>query len=538
MIWSLIAAACSGGSNAALLAAINAVVKRNGSASVLLVWSFVGLCLLLPISRFVSEFLLNRLGQEALYALRIDLCRQILAAPLRHLETIGTASLLVTLTEDVPNITGTILIVPLLCVNAAVVIGCIVYMGYLSGVLMAVVLGFMVIGIISYQLPVLKAQSVFRLARQDSDALQKHLRALTEGTKELKMHAERRYEFVNNVFESTAASFRHNNIAGKKIYTAAESWGQTLVFVVVGLIILGLPKLRHVDGITLTGYAFALLYLVTPLQVIMNMFPMLGRANVALDKVRQLGFSLISDSKEDIAQVAVVRSWKKLELQSVTHTYSRERETNDFILGPIDLSFRSGELVFITGGNGTGKTTLAKLLTGLYTPETGEIYLDDLPISTIEARIQYRQYFSAIFSDFYLFEQLLGLKDCDLDKQAKRYLDQLKLSNKVQIHDRQISTIDLSQGQRKRLALLTAYLEDRPIYLFDEWAADQDPYFRNIFYVQLLPELKAKGKTIFVITHDDRYYHVADRVIRLDEGRVVSDSENCDTRDVLQVTSR
>ena len=135
-----------------------------------------------------------------------------------------------------------------------------------------------------------------------------------------------------------------------------------------------------------------------------------------------------------------------------------------------------------------------------------------------------REHFSAVFSDFYLFERLLGLLGPELELQAQQFLQQLKLSEKVKVAHGKLSTIDLSQGQRKRLALLTAYLEDRPIYIFDEWAADQDPYFKNIFYMHLLPELKARGKTVLVVSHDDRYYHVADRVIKLDEGQLAGDT--------------
>jgi putative ATP-binding cassette transporter len=204
------------------------------------------------------------------------------------------------------------------------------------------------------------------------------------------------------------------------------------------------------------------------------------------------------------------------------------------VLGPINLVFQPGEIVFVIGGNGSGKTTFIKLLTGLYAPEGGTIFLDGKAIA-VDVKDEFRQHFSVVFSDFFLFEQLLGLAAPALDDQARQYLSQLKLANKVQIENGKLSTIELSQGQRKRLALLTAYLEDRPIYVFDEWAADQDPYFKNIFYMQLLHELKSRGKTVFVISHDDRYYHLADRIIKLEDGQLVSDTRKADHEILAEV---
>jgi putative pyoverdin transport system ATP-binding/permease protein len=172
------------------------------------------------------------------------------------------------------------------------------------------------------------------------------------------------------------------------------------------------------------------------------------------------------------------------------------------------------------GGNGSGKSTLAKLITGLYLPDSGKICLDGTPI-TNQNRETYRQLFSTVFSDFYLFERLLGIPFENLDIRARTYLEELQLSHKVQVKDGSLSTTELSQGQRKRLALLTAYLDDRPIYLFDEWAADQDPFFREVFYQQILPELKKRDKAVLVISHDDRYFHLCDRLIKLDYGQIV-----------------
>jgi putative pyoverdin transport system ATP-binding/permease protein len=157
-----------------------------------------------------------------------------------------------------------------------------------------------------------------------------------------------------------------------------------------------------------------------------------------------------------------------------------------------------------------------------YVPDGGEIRLDGTLINDFNREL-YRQLFSTVFADFYLFDRLVGLRLADVDKQAKMYLEQLQLTHKVVVKDGKLSITDLSQGQRKRLALLTAYLEDRPIYLFDEWAADQDPFFREIFYQQLLPELKQRGKAVLVISHDDRYFHLADRLLKLEYGQIVTD---------------
>jgi len=525
VLLSVCAGVISGACNAALLAVINGVLKGNGSTSAL-VWSFVGLCALLPVTRFSSECLLTMLGEGAMYNLRMQLCSQILDAPLRHLEQLGTPRLLAALTDDVPAIAHAILIIPVLCVNASLVIGCLVYMGILSPILLAAVLGFMVIGIASYRIPILKVQRIFDLARKDIDVLQGHFRALTQGAKELKIHSLRRQAFFSEGLTVTASSVQRYTISGQNMYSAAASWGQTLVFVVIGLILFALPTVRPVTTSMMVAYALTLLYLMTPLQVILNALPQLSRANVALRKAEELGFTLSSRGSEEVADPHFVAGkWRKLELRSVAHTYRREDESDTFVVGPIDLSFEPGELVFVVGGNGSGKTTLVKLLTALYTPESGQIVLDGNPVDDTNKEF-YRQHFSAVFSDCYLFEQMFGLINPELDAEARQYLSQLKLSQKVAIVNGKLSTTELSQGQRKRLALLTAYLEDRPIYVFDEWAADQDPQFKEVFYKQLLPNLKVKGKTVFVISHDDRYYGVADRIIKLDDGQVVSDTLN------------
>jgi putative ATP-binding cassette transporter len=521
--WSIVAGVLSGISNAVLLGVINSAMKRDGASVASLAWCFAGLCLVLPGTRYLSELLLNKLGQNALYDLRMTISRQVLAAPLRHLELIGPARIMAAMTEDIPNIAGVLLVIPMLCVNTATVLSCVIYMGWLSWKLLSVVLLFMVLGTLSYLAPVERALRMFKRARENSDAMLEHFRALTQGTKELKIHRDRRDAFLNTIMDGTAQSLRGHNISAMKVYVAAASWGQVLMFILIGIIVFLLPSLWKLSPAVIAGYTITLLYFISPLQYVLNTIPTLSRTRVALDNLRELGFSLNSHGTEDVEPLLpATAAWRRLEVSSVTHSYIRESDDHNFILGPISLTLVPGEIVFIVGGNGSGKTTLAKLLIGLYAPEQGCIYMDGAPIVSQADRECYRQNFSVVFSDVYLFDRLLGLSGIELNARAQQYLEQLNLADKVTIKDGRLSTLELSQGQRKRLALLTAYLEDRPIYVFDEWAADQDPQFKNIFYLRLLPELKMRNKAVIVISHDDRYYHIADRVIKLEMGQIAS----------------
>jgi putative ATP-binding cassette transporter len=526
VFFSLLAGMISGATNIGLIAIINSALKNSAPPSRVLIVGFVWLCITLSFTKFTSEFLLINLGQGALLRLRMQLSSQILATPLRYLEEVGAHRLLATLIEDLPMITTALLAVPSLCINIAIAIAGLIYLGWLSLPLLGVVLVFLTIGIITYQIPVIRAVHLLRLARAESDTLINHFRTLIGGNKELKLHRRRQEAFLSKVLQPTAASFCRQNIAGMKIYNAATSWGQILIFIVIGLVIFALPSFNLISRPAFTGCSLTLLYMMAPLQALMNSVPSISRAGVAVQKIESLGLSLAAQGRESISveRSDLELSWKSLELNGVTHAYKSESEDAPFALGPIDLTLYPGELIFLVGGNGSGKTTLAKLLVGLYVPEAGRICFNGQSI-TDENRDDYRQHFSVVFSDFYLFESLLGLDAPKLNQQTQEYLTRLQLGHKVSVKDGVFSTTDLSQGQRKRLALLTAYLEDRPLYVFDEWAADQDPVFKKFFYLELLPELKARGKTILVISHDDQYYGFADRLIKLDYGQISYDKD-------------
>jgi putative pyoverdin transport system ATP-binding/permease protein len=537
--------AISGGCSVLLLSQINQVISAQAltpasrGASPQFIGLFVGIVALTLLTSLVCQFLLVGLSQNAVYQLRLRISQWILASPLAALEALGANRLMATLTDDVEAIARSVFEIPFLCINVALVLGCLVYLASLSVVVFVGVMVFLIIAVAIVQSLMLLAMRQFKQAREHQDQLFKHLQAITNGIKELKLHYFRRQQFLNEELTETAATSRNVRVTGLRILAVASSFGELLFFVVLGLLVLGLPAWQPQPPALLSGYVLTITYLTRPLQAILQILPSFSAAGVALHKIDALGLSLAERREKNELPPTHRESYlsQALHLDQVVHQYQPDPQDNDgegiFRLGPLDLQLQPGELVFIVGGNGSGKSTLAKLITGLYIPSNGTIVWDGQVVDH-HNRETYRQLFTTVFSDFFLFERLLGLTaaasitDLDhLDQQAQSYLQGLHLHNKVQVEAGVLSTLALSQGQRKRLALLTAYLEDRPVYLFDEWASDQDPFFREVFYRQLLPELKQRGKTILVISHDDRYFDMADRLIKLEYGQIVPSPHVC-----------
>ncbi len=514
----------SGGTSARLIALINSAI--NGNSTTDLAWQFPVLAFVVLISSIISQVLLIKLSQNAVYRLRLRLSQGILSSPLRHLEELGTSKLLATLTDDVATLSNTVYAIPFICVDIAVIVGCLIYMLTLSGAVFAFTIGFLMMGIGSVQILINRADYFLKVARDEQDNLFKHFRAITDGIKELKLNTIRRQDFMIDELQVSAAKSRDQNSAALFTFSVSTGWGNLLFFILIGLLLFTLPQFVDIAPSVLSAYVLTLTYIMLPMQSILDKLQQLVRASVALQKIEKLGLELAMQKEENTLILhPITQNWNKLELQQVTHTYRGEKEDSKFTLGPFDLTFNQGEIVFIVGGNGSGKSTLAKLITGLYIPESGKICLNRKVI-TDDNREWYRQHFSVVFSDYYLFERLSGVNNLFSKSQAKEYLRQLQLENKVEIRNNRLSTTSLSQGQRKRLALLAAYLENRPIYLFDEWASDQDPIFREIFYKQILSNLKQRGKTVLVISHDDNYFPVADRIIKLNYGKIEYDKPN------------
>lgn len=293
--------------------------------------------------------------------------------------------------------------------------------------------------------------------------------------------------------------------------------GEMLFTLAIGFIALIFPLiLRNLESTNVASYVFILLYMTGPVHGILDTIPNAIEVKISFKRINDLLEQIYNSKGKEYDELFQYEGNNiNLKLNDVEYFYDNNDEKS-FKVGPINYEFNTGEIIFIIGGNGSGKSTLAKLITGLYAPSKGSITLNNNKISEVLLNENY----SAVFGDFYLFDKLYGIDHRGKEKEIQKYLELLQINNKVEIVDGKFSTTKLSTGQKKRLALLISYLEDRPIYLFDEWAADQDPEFRLFFYDTLLPKLKRSGKCVIAITHDDRYFDMADKIIKMEFGKL------------------
>lgn len=507
----------------ALLATINNVLHAEGALTSTMVAVFAGLCLLALTSSIFSDIGTNFVGQHIIAKLRKELGEKVLSAPIEQIERYRSHRLIPVLTHDVDTISDFAFAFAPLAISLTVTLGCMGYLAMLSWPMFLMMAVAILIGTVIQYIARGRGMQGFLKARDYEDELQKHYHAVAEGAKELRIHRPRRHRMFVSGIEGTADKICATQVRSVNIFVVAKTLGSMLFFVVIGLA-LGLQSLwPSADKAVMSGFVLVLLYMKGPLEHIIGTLPIVSRAQIAFRRIADLSeqFSspephlLLSDQGHQKTPV------HSLELTDVSYSFPTVEGAKPFRLGPVNLKIEQGDIIFIVGENGCGKTTLIKLLLGLYAPQQGEIRLNQQLVDAAN-RDDYRQLFTTIFADYYLFDDVVQ-GDTHIPEDANQYLERLEIAHKVSVRDGSFTTTDLSTGQRKRLALINAWLEERPVLVFDEWAADQDPTFRRIFYTELLPDLKRLGKTIIVISHDDRYFDVADQLVRMSAGKVVTE---------------
>lgn len=477
---------------------------------------FAGICLLIMVSRSLSQVLLSRVALDATTDLRIKTYRAIMGAPIAEIERLGPSRLLVAITNDVSRIVSGASIVPNVLVALVTVTGMLVYLAFLNLDVFWFVVAGIVFGIITYQIPMYIGNQYFERGRKFVGALQESIRGLIYGTKELKLSKAKRERYFADILLVHEYAVRDNTKRANTIVMAAANYGDLLSYFVIGVIAYVFVSYHAVEPAKLVGVVMALLYIVGPVGLILNAIPQLAMAKVSLRHIKELFGSLEQEQADE--RVAPIAPWRSLRFSEVSYNYTNGK--NSFRLGPLDLEICRGEITFIVGGNGSGKSTLSKLIALHYTPLSGEVHFGETRVDRATMN-SCRQAITAIFTDYYLFDRLLDSFGEDGQATIDRYLRELELDKKVTVEGGKFSTIALSDGQKKRLALLVTFLEDKDMYIFDEWAADQDPRFKEVFYRGILPTLRDLGKAVVVISHDDRYFDVADKVLVMEEGALL-----------------
>lgn len=367
-----------------------------------------------------------------------------------------------------------------------------------------------------------KIKEALRVARLKEGEFNDALNSVLSGFKEIRINTRKN----NDLFLDIEVLSRKS----EQLKTGAEvDHDKNVVLavllsqVVLGVIVFIVPQYSAAYGDVVSQLVASVLFLFGLTGMAMGGIYTITRANVAVENLERLKADI--DSFGTIAETEIgdsLTEFREIALRSVTFQYPDRDGEKGFTVGPLDFTVEQGEVLFIVGGNGSGKSTLLKLLTGLYYPAPGRpITCDGRPLSRTTYQA-YRELFSVIFTDFHLFKRLYGLESVD-EEEVQRLLETMELGTKTACVDGRFTKIDLSTGQKKRLAYITSILRDKPIYVFDEWAADQDPTFRTRFYNEFLDDLRAMGKTVIAVTHDDRFFDRADRVIEMEEGRVVAD---------------
>jgi len=485
-----------------------------------MVYFFVLAMGLYLLGRKVVQTKLTKLTFDIVYDMRMNLIEKIFYTSYQKFEKLDRGRVFATLNDDTGQVGGSANIFVTLLTSMITTFGVFLYLSTIAFWATMVTLGVVILIATIYYMASRKAQAYLEAARDTRNVYMRLLNGLIDGFKELSIHFNKKKQYRDDVEKSTQ-EFRDKTTLGIVKFINAFMIGESMLVAVLGAVAFAIRRLfPEIQIFTLMSFIMALLYLIGPVNGILGSIPALVQLRIAWNRVKGFLRDIPANmTPEDVANLKLdVPSVESIEARGVVFQYEGEGEEKPFGLGPIDFEAKKGEAVFIVGGNGSGKTTFAKILTGLYVPDEGSLKIDGKEVSSY----QVGEYFSTVFSGYHLFEKLynVDLTDENKRKEGEKYIEMLNLQDKVSLEKDSFSTIDLSGGQRKRLALLQCYLEDCPIYLFDEVAADQDPEFRRFFYRELLTRMKEKGKIVIAVTHDDHYFDVADKVIKFDMGKL------------------
>lgn len=522
MIGYSILAIISGMSGFAFITIINRVISMSINPDIPKDDSYLYMFIAAIIVFFVTRRWLSAgiisLSQRIFCNMRKDVMKLVIKAPYRNLQE-SKDQIYATLTSDVHSITNASLSAITFFSSIILIVACFVYMAYLSLSLFGLSLGVIAIGVGIYLIRSRKSNKQLKEVRELENEFMNTFNSIIEGSKEININLNKGFDIYDGKLVGIVDKGEKTYVKAFVHYVNSEIVSQILFYSLITFVLIYSGTLLSVPIDVTISFILILLYLLGPIVSVMTLLPSMNQAKISLDKMSKLKRDLQQmDYNNDIEkkEVGKYHEFNVLGLKEYSFSYGEDK----FSVGPINLTINRNDVVFIHGGNGAGKTTFINTVLRLYDIDKGDAYIDGQVIS--EENIDgIKELFSPVFSDFYLFDDFYGIKNVDIEK-VNYFLNLFELNEKVTLKDGKFSSIDLSTGQRKRLALISALIEDRPILVLDEWAADQDPYFRHKFYTKIIPEIaKEHDKTVIAITHDDKYYDQADRLLKMEYGRLI-----------------
>ena len=521
----LVMACTSGLSNGSLLAIITFAAKAvsrdsDGGSFRYLILFIISLLSFIMGKRYALKHA-TIIIEGLIKKVRTRITNKIRQSELLFFENIEKSHIYTRINQDTNFISQSALLIINSCQSALILVFCLFYIAWLSKVAFFITVGAIIAAVIIYLMYRKEVNHLLQEITDKETELFDSLTHIVDGFKELKVN-RRKSDHVFTHFKDISDSTEKIKIKTGIAFVTDFVYSQTFFYILIAILVFLLPMFIDTYSEVIIKLVMAVLFIIGPVEMVVGVIPVLARANVAVGNLYKLEELIDKEGgiipQTEQAPFQPIESFREIRIDKATFNYKDKDEKVLFHLGPIDLSIKSGEIVFLVGGNGCGKSTLLKLLSGLYYPSSGALYLDDDVLSK-PIYPSYRELFSLIFADFHIFDRLYGFGEVDT-KKVNDLIKLMELDKKTQYVDGKFTETNLSTGQRKRLALIAAFLEDKPIYMFDEVAADQDPEFRAYFYNELLMDLKKRGKTVIAATHDDKYFHVADRVLKMEYGKI------------------
>lgn len=516
--------AVSGLASAGVLAVINLAAKNVSRES-------INISYILIFAATVGIFVISQkyilttgiaVVEEILNNIRLRLSDKIRRTDLLNIEQIGKAEIYNRLTQECTLISQMAPYVMNALQSAVMLIFVLGYIAVLSLIAAALIIILNITGVLIFHKNNVKVYAELEETNKAEIKFFVSLTDILDGLKEIKLNRKKGNDLYSH-FGKISQKLKDLKISTGFKFSENIVFSQAFIYIVLGAIVFVLPRLKPDMSDSIMSTTTAMLFAIGPLTSLVSMLPIFGKVNIAIKNIYgledELDKQVNPNEVQPINEENRFTDFNKIVLSDLYFEYRNADSKENFAVGPIDLTITRGEVLFIIGGNGCGKTTFLKALTMLYRSKTGNIFVDDKVIDSANY-LEYRELYSAIFYDFHLFDKLYGLEKVD-PKKINDLLKLMQVENKTEFKDNGFTKLDLSTGQRKRLALIVTFLEDKPIYIFDEWAADQDPQFKKYFYDELLKKLKAEGKTVIAVSHDDRYFHLADRIIKMEFGKII-----------------